>query len=135
MVLFGKSSQEYPVDSGVHQGFILGPALFLLYIYDLPHYFIRDFDIYADDTTLFSKRDQASNLWEQLKSATELESDLSDTVDWATKWLVDFNAVKPQLVFLHQSNNTGAIEVKMDGSILEEQSSEVKSSGVISLLN
>ena len=63
MVLFGKSSQEYPFDSVVHQGFILGPALFLLYIYDLPHNFIRDFDIYADDTTLFSKRDQASNLW------------------------------------------------------------------------
>ena len=130
MVLYSKSSQEYPVNCEVHQGFILGPTLFLLYIYDLPHNFIRDFDIYADDTTLFSKRDQASNLWEQLKSATELESDLSDTVDWATKWLVDFNAVKPQLVFLHQSNNTGAIEVKMDGSILEEKSSGVKSSGV-----
>ena len=51
-------------------------------------------------------------------------------MDWGTKWLVDVHAVKPQLVFLNQSNNTGAIEVKMNGSILEEKSSGVKSSGV-----
>ena len=50
--------------------------------------------ICADDTTLYSKRDQASDLWQQLELASELESDLRDTVDWGRKWLVDFNAVK-----------------------------------------
>ena len=44
-------------NSGVPQGFILGPTLFLLYINDLP-----DNVIYADDTTLYSKCDQASDL-------------------------------------------------------------------------
>ena len=43
----------------------------------------------ADDTTLYSKCDQASDLWQQLKSASELESDLRDTMDWGKKWLVD----------------------------------------------
>ena len=41
--------------------------------------------IYADDTTLYSKFDQASNMWQQLESASELKSDLRDTVDWARK--------------------------------------------------
>ena len=55
--------------------------------------------------------------------ATELESDLRDTVDWGRKWLLDFNAGKTQLVSFDCSNNTGAIDVKMDGSVLEEKPS------------
>ena len=55
--------------------------------------------------------------------ASELESDLRDTVDWGKKWLVDFNAGKTQLVSFDRSNNNGSIDVKMDGSILEEKSS------------
>ena len=39
------------------------------------------------------------------------------------KWLVDFNAGKTQLVSFDQSNNNGSIDVKMDGSVLEEKSS------------
>ena len=55
--------------------------------------------------------------------ASELESDLQDTVEWGRKWLLDLNAGKTQVVSLDQSNNTGAIDVKMDGSDLEEKSS------------
>ena len=52
MVLDGNSSQEYPVNAGIPQGSILGPALFLLYINDLPNDAICDIAIYADDATL-----------------------------------------------------------------------------------
>ena len=123
MVLDGKSSQEYPVNAGVPQGSILGPTLFLLYINDLSDDVICDIAIYADDTTLCSKCDQASDLWQQLELASELESDLQDTVDWGKKWLVDFNAGKIPLVLFDGSNNTGSIEVKMDESVLDEKSS------------
>ena len=123
MVLDGKSSQEYPVNAAVPQGSILGPTLFLLYINDLPDYVICDIGIYADDTTLYSKFDRASDLWQQLELASELESDLQDTVDWGKKWLVDFNVGKTQLVSFDQSNNNVSIDVKMGGSILEEKSS------------
>ena len=122
MVLDGKSSQEYPVNTGVPQGSILGPTLFLLYINDLPDDVICDIAIYADDTTLNSKCDQLSDWWQQLELASELESDLRNTVDWG-KWLVDFNAMKTQLVSFDPSNSTRSIDVKMDGSVLEEKSS------------
>ena len=53
VVLDVKSSQEYPVNARVSQGSTLGPALFLLYVNDLPDDVICDIAIYADDTTLF----------------------------------------------------------------------------------
>ena len=132
--LDGKSSQEYPVNAGVLQGSILGPTLFLLCINDLPDDVICDTANYADDTTLYSKCDGASDLWQQLEVASKLESDLRDTVDWGKKWLVDFNARKTQLVSFDQSNNNGSIDVKMDESVLEEKSS-FKMLGSTSLLN
>ena len=44
-------------------------------------------------------------------------------MDWGKKWLVDFNTEKTQLVLFDWSNNTGSIDLKMDGSVLEEKSS------------
>ena len=123
MVLDGKSSQEYPVNAGVPQDSILGPTLFLLYINDLPDDVICDIAIYADDTTLYSKCDQASDLWQQLELASELQSDLRDTVDWGKKWLLYFNDEKTKLVSFDQFNNTGFINVKTDGFVLEGKSS------------
>ena len=123
VVLDGKSSQKYPVNAGVPLDSILSPTLFMLYINDLPDDVICDIAIYADDTTLYSKCDQASDLWQQLELASELESDLRDTADWCRKWLVDFNAGKTQLVLFDGSNNTVAIDVKMDESVPEEKSS------------
>ena len=113
VVLDGKSSQEYPVNAGVSQGSILGLTLFQLYINDLPVDVICDIAIYADDTTLF-KCDQASDLWQQLKLASGLESDLRDTVDWGQKWLFDFNARKTQLVSFDGSSNNGSIDMKKE---------------------
>ena len=123
VALDGKSSQEYPVNAGVPQGSILGPTLFLLYINDLPDDVVCNIATYADDTTLYSKCDQASDLWEQLELASELEPDLWDTVDWGREWLVDFNAGKSQPVSFDRSENTGALDVKMDGSVLKEKTS------------
>ena len=56
--------------------------------------------------------------WQQLELVSELESDLRDTVDWGRKWPLDFNAGKIQLVSFDWFNETGAIDVKMGGSVL-----------------
>ena len=74
--------------------------------------------VYDDDSFLYTNIDQASDLWQQLELAPELESDLQHIVVWGMKWLVDFDAGKTRL-----SNSTGAIDVKIDGSVLEEKSS------------
>ena len=121
MVLDGKSSHEYPVNVGVPQGSILGPTLFLIYINDLPDDVICDIGIYADDTSLHSKCGRASDLLQQLELVSELESELQDTLDWGMNWLVDFNAGKTQMVLFDWSNSNGSIDVKMDGSVLEEK--------------
>ena len=76
MVLDGKPSQEYAVNAGVPQGSIYGLTLFLLYINDLPDNVICDIAFYADYITLYSKCDQASDLWQQLELASKIESDL-----------------------------------------------------------
>ena len=50
--------------------------------------------IYADDTTLYSNYDQASDLWQQLQLASELKFDLRGSVDWGRKRLIDFSTGK-----------------------------------------
>ena len=69
VVLDGKFSQEYPVNAGDSEGSILCPILFLLYINYLPDV-ICNIAIYADDTTLYSKCDQAYDLRQQLELAS-----------------------------------------------------------------
>ena len=76
MVLNAKSSQEYPTKAVFPQDSILDRKPFLLYINDLPEDVIYNIAIYADDTTFYSKCDQASDLWQQLELVSELESDL-----------------------------------------------------------
>ena len=59
----------------------LSPTLFLIHISDLPD-IIFNTAIYPDDTTLYSKCDQAQDLWQKPELASGLESDLRDTVAW-----------------------------------------------------
>ena len=100
------SSKRYTVNSGVPQGSILDPILFQLYFNDLSDDVLCNIVIYADDTTLYSKCDQVSDLWQQLELASELESDLQETVDRSRKFLVNFKAAKTHLVLFDRSNNT-----------------------------
>ena len=100
--------------------FGIGSTLFLLYINDPPDDVICKIAIFA---ILYSKCDRASDLSQQLELAYELESDPRKAVDWCKKWPVDFIAQKTHLVLLDRSNNFGAINLKMDGSFLEEKKS------------
>ena len=83
--------------------FLKAPSLILHFSYNTLMTFLMmlcDIAIYADDDTFYSKCDQASDLWQQFELASELKSDVQDTVDLGKKWLVDFKAGKSQLVSL-----------------------------------
>ena len=70
LVLNGQTSEWRKINSGVPQGSVLGPLLFLIYINDLPDDIISICEIFADDTSLFSKVQHIN------RSANELNCDL-----------------------------------------------------------
>ena len=79
MVLDWKSLQEYPVNVGVPQCFLV--LHFFHYISMTSLIMLSVILLCADDNTLYAKCDQASDLWQQLELASELESDLRDNVE------------------------------------------------------
>ena len=79
--------------------------------------------IYTHDATLYPKRDQESDLWQQIELALELACNLRDMVNWDRKWLVNFNTQKNQVVSFDLLYNYDAIDMKMNGSVIENKSS------------
>ena len=75
------------VTSGVPQGSVLGPTLFLLYINDLPDCVSSDVLIFADDTKIFRKIHTPDDV-------IILQKDLDSLFEWSSKWKLCFNASK-----------------------------------------
>ena len=83
--LNGQHSQYTAIESGVPQGSILGPLLFLIYINDLEKGLRSNVKFYADDTMLYSiVKDPQS-------SAADLNHDLQLIQNWAHQWKMEFN--------------------------------------------
>lgn len=77
---------------------------------------------YASNIILYTTCDQAYFLWAQLRLASELGSDHSVTVGSDRESFFNFNAGKTHFVSYYNSNNSSAINVKMDTYILVEKS-------------
>ena len=71
--------------SEIPQGSVLGPFLFLIYINDLPDGINSLCEIFADDTSLFSK------VYDIHKSASNLNDDLKKISYWTFQWKMQFN--------------------------------------------
>ena len=109
VVIRGTPSSWRDVTSGVPQGSVLGPILFLIFINDLPTELLSKLSLFANDSKLFSRiivnRKNSSN------SGTEgggrLQGDLDRVVEWAKKWKMEFNVDKCKIMHLGYNNPRG----------------------------
>ena len=91
MVIEGEESGSVPVTTGVPQGSVLGPILFLIYINDLPEEISSQVRLFADDTALYLTTEGADN-------GLALQRDLDRLAVWETRWDMEFNPSKCQVV-------------------------------------
>ena len=95
VVVDGEESDSVTVDSGVPQGTVLGPLLFLCHINDLPDAVKSTVRLFADDCLLYrSIRNMDDHL--------ALERDLQQLETWAKTWGMRFNAKKCYLMSINQ---------------------------------
>ena len=85
VVINGSESEWGPIKSGVPQGSVLGPLLFLIYVNDLEDNIKSSIKFFADETSLFSV------VHDPQKSATDLNHDLDQIKRWAHQWRMSFN--------------------------------------------
>ena len=125
VVINSEFSQWAKVKSGVPQGSVLGPVLFLCYINDLPDGVKSELRLFADDTKLFST---INNITDCL----DLQNDLDALCEWSTKWKLNFHPQKCSILRL--GKNPPGFTYKMkdeDGHEYElSQTETVKDLGV-----
>ena len=87
VVINGESSECKDVTSGIPQGSVLGPLLFVIFINDLPDQVKSDMYLFADDTKVFRRI--------STKEDKEiLQEDINEMLKWADKWQLEFHPDK-----------------------------------------
>ena len=114
VIIQGQSSNWVKVTSGVPQGTVLGPLLFLIYINDLAnairHSSIR---LFADDCVLFKAVRSASD-------CEELQEDLGNIQSWCAKWQLRLNPAKCKAMNVTNKRNTIPCHYQIDAAVIEE---------------
>ena len=85
VVLNGKESNWKNIESGVPQGSVLGPLLFLVFINDLPENLLSTMKLFADDSSIFTQ------VTDVTQTQTILERDLKTISEWGHQWKMVFN--------------------------------------------
>ena len=113
VVVDGIESSLVDVDSGVPQGTVLGPILFLLHINDLPSVIDSQVRLFADDCLVYK----------QIKSNSDqisLQKDLNSLESWGTKWGMRFNAAKCNIMRVSRKRSPLLHSYSLTGQVLEE---------------
>lgn len=114
VVIDGEESDSIPVTSGVPQGSVLGPILFLIYINDLPDEVCSQVRLFADDTALYLTLESKAD-------SSTLQNDLDILSTWETRWDMEFNPGKCQVVQVTGSKSKKPINTSytLHGQVLE----------------
>lgn len=118
ITILGSTSKKLPVTSGVPQGSILGPMLFLLFVNDLPDV-VNSSSIacYADDTKIYKRIDSISD-------STDLQTDLENLVLWSESSGLLFNRTKSKCQHITRKQSPTHFSYSIKGEDLESCNSE-----------
>ena len=112
VVIEGEESGSVPVSSGVPQGSVLGPILFLVFINDLPENLSSQVRLFADDTAVYLTIGG-------LDDGTVLQNDLDKLSLWESQWDMEFNPSKCQVVRVTTARKAINTVYTLHGQILE----------------
>ena len=118
VVLEGEKSSQVSFTSGIPQGSVLGPILFLVFLNDLPDHIRSKVRLFADDTAVYLA---IPNL-EQAK-LNVLQGDLDRLGEWSFKWDMEFNPSKCTVIHVTRSKTAIPSQYTLYGETLESVSS------------
>ncbi|XP_074616985.1 uncharacterized protein LOC141876332 isoform X2 [Acropora palmata] len=112
VIIDGASSNEVSVRSGVPQGTVLGPLMFLIYINDIGEHITSNLRLFADDSLLYSAIDIPQD-------CLALQEDLDKLSQWSYKWQMSFNVSKCKSLSITRKRNPYLHQYTMNGQELE----------------
>jgi len=112
VVVDGEHSEWLPVLSGVPQGSILGPLLFVLFINDLPESVLSTLKLYADDAKCY-------RTIRTVEDCLALQNDLKCLHEWSKKWKLVFSTRKCKVMTVSRVRNPTVFNYSLDDIILE----------------
>ncbi len=120
----GSPSTWSDVASGVPQGSVIGPVLFVIFVNDMPAKLNNFISLFADDAKLFGK---STNQDDHLS----IQDDLSKLQQWSSVWQLKFNETNCKTLYLGNNKKLPSVMDTTDSRISLEESTQERDLGVL----